>query len=341
MNNKEYKKIYVSDLLALVHILDSYEEFNGRLKKFVSKKYNRDDIYNLYKVSTGKFCLSPRVRKFYKENKNIIDIINTYSTISAFVNYIYDSSGKYASWCDIEFFYKYLNDNREQLDKIVNLLEKIQQLGFWNIKFNEEEDFKDKEYEINKKYIFMWDIITDIKFLENIELIAEYKNNILKYKTTGSNYCMVLPYRDDAKNWAAKEIILNNLLFDVKCLPKSLKKEDTINKILALQETRKKENIKITKQERLSINDLVELGVKIFDFEKGYANLKYTVDRLETVKSKEELKRILSNMKLELEKLKQINSNEVKENPNVTEEQIQAEKQLYIKRREFQYLDLD
>ena len=330
---KEEKKISTNNLLALVYILDDYEVFNEKLKKFVSKKYNRDDIYNLYKVSNGEFCLSPKARKFYKENKAIIDIINKYSSISDFANYIYDYSGKYASWCDIEHFYKYLNDNKDKLDKVINLVEKIRELGFGDIKFNEEENFKGREYEINSNKFYLWDIITNINFLENMELIPEYKNNTLKYKTNGSNYCMILPYRDDAKKWTSKEIILNNLFFDINCLPKSLKKEDTVNKILALKETKK--------VEKESIKDLVDLGVKIFDFEKGYANLKYTVDGLENAKSKEELKQVLSNIKLELEKLKHINSNEVKENPNVTEEQIQSEKQLYIKRREFQYLDLD
>lgn len=335
MKEKEYKKISIDNLLALVHILDDYEEFNKKLKKFVSKKYNRDDIYNLYHVSKGKNCISPNPRKFYRENKDIIDIINKYSSIMGFINYIYDYSGRYAPWCDIETFYKYLNDNKDKLDRIVNLLKKIQNLGFSNIKFNEEEDFKDKEYEINtnKHYLYMWGIITNINFLENMELIPEYPKDVLKYKTNGSNYCMILPYRDDAKNWASKEIILNNLLFDVDCLPKSLKKEDTVNKILALKE--------IKKEEEESIKDLVNLGVGIFDFEKGYANLKYKVDGLECVKSKDELKQILSNIKLELERIKKINNNEILENEFVTDTQIENEKKRYLKSREFQYLDLD
>ena len=332
---KENKKISINNLLALAHILDEYEEFNKRLKKFVSKKYNRDDIYKLFKTSNGEFTLSPKERNFYKENKDIMDIINKYSTSSDFINYIYSCDGSYSSLCDIEYFYNYLKSNKDKLENIINLIKKIQELGFGDIQLDEEETFKDEEY---KFYLYrndsiIYSMITDIKYLENMELISEYESNIIKYKTNGSNYCMVLPNRKDAKNWAGNEIILNNLLFDEACLPKSLKREDTIDKIVALKDTKK--------EETNSIRDLVNLGVKLFDFEKEYANLKYTVDSLENVKSKEELKKVLENIKLELEKLRQINKNEVKENHSVTEEQIEAEKQQYIKNREFQYLDLD
>lgn len=324
---KEYKKISINNLLALAHILDDYEKFNKKLKIF-----NIDNLSNLFKVSKGEFILSPRTNKFYKENKNIIDIINKYSTFYDFITNIYISN---RSSYDINYFYNYLICNKDKLDDIVKVVEKIKELGFKEIKFNEEEDFKKEEYKLNTSRVksIIYSIVTDIHFLENMELIPEYENNIIKYKTNGSNYCMVLPYRDDAKGWASDEIILNNLLFDPNRLPNSLKKEDTIDKIIALKETKK--------EEMTSIRELVDLGVKIFDLEKEYANLKYTVERLENVKSKEELKKVLENIKLELEQLRQINKNEVEGNPNVTEDQIEREKQLYIRSREFQYLDLD
>lgn len=329
---KEYKEISINNLLALAHILDDYEKFNKKLKKFVSSKYNRDDILHLYEISTGEFTLSLKARKFYSENREIIDIINKYSSSSDFICYIYDSDGSNNLWCDLNYFYNYLKDNKEKLDDIIILLKKVRELGFGNIKFNVNDDFKNEEYKLSTSKVKSI-LYSNIRFLENMELIPEYENNIIKYKTNGSNYCMVLPYRDDAKGWSSNEIILNNLLFDPSRLPNSLKKEDTIDKIIALKETKK--------EETTSVRELVDLGVKIFDLEKEYANLKYIVDRLENVKSKEELKKVLSNIKIEIEQLRQINKNEVKENTNVSEEQIEKEKQLYIKSREFQYLDLD
>ena len=305
---KEYKKISINNLLALTHILDDFKKFNRKLKIFNSNT-DLENLQNLFKVSKGDLILSPRTNKFYKENKNVIDTINKYSTLYDFINNIYISN---CSSYDINYFYNYLTINKDKLDDIVKVVEKIKELGFREIKFNEEENFKKEEYKLNTSRVksIIYSMVTDIRFLENMELIPEYENNIIKYKTNGSNYCMILPYRNNAKGWSSNEIILNNLLFDPNRLPNSLKKEDTIDKIISLRETKK--------EETTSIRELVDLGVKIFDLEKEYANLKYIVDRLENVKSKEELKKVLSNI-----------------------EQIEKEKQLYIKSREFQYLDLD
>ena len=327
---KKYKTIDVNNLLALAHILDKYEDFRKNLIKFVSNENNRNDIYKLYKISKGEMVFSPKAHKFYKNNKDVIDIINKYSVINMFMYYVHKQNGEY----NIDYFYNYLNDNKDKLDSIISLLGQIKELGFKEIKLNEEETFKNEEYKLNTSMVksIIYSIVTDIRFLENMELIPEYENNIIKYKTNGSNYCMVLPYRDDAKGWASNEIILNNLLFDPNRLPNSLKKEDTVDKIIALKETKK--------EDTTSIRELVDLGVKIFDLEKEYANLKYIVDRLENVKSKEELKKVLSNIKIEIEQLRQINKNEVKENPNVSEEQIEKEKQKYLSIREFQQIDL-
>ena len=330
---KDYKKISINNLLALAHILDTYKIFNKRVKKYSSSKNSRDDILRLYEISKGKFVLSMKARKFYNENKNVIDIISQYSSISDFMNFINKSD--VSSQGEMDYFYMYLNKNKDKINDIIKLLEKIQELGFDEIKFNEEEDFKNKHYEI---YTSMIDSIIDSSiadkiFLENMELIPDYNSNAIKYKTNGSNYCMMLPNRTDAKDWYGKEIILNNLLFDANRLPRSLKRKDTIDKIISLKETKKKEET--------SIRDLVNLGVKIFDLEKEYERLEYTVEKLENVKSKEELKKVLSNIKIELEQLKLINKNEIRENVDVSEDQIELEKKVYIKNRDFQYLDLD
>lgn len=334
MERKE-EEISVNNLLALAHVLDDYEEFNKKLKRFVSIKYNRDDIYNLDNVSNGKFSLSLKVKKFYQENKDIIDVINKYSSISNFIFYIYDHNGKYASWCCIESFYKYLMKNKDKINEIISLVEMIQELGFDKIKFNEEADFKNVIYNLELSSInsIFYSIICNTYYLENMELISGYNTDVIMYKTNGSNYCMKLPNRDDSKDWIGKEITVNNLLFDISCLPKSLKKEDTIDKIVALKETKK--------EEKLSIKDLVDLGVSISDFDKAFIKINATVERLESVKSKDEIIQALLNIKLELEKIKQLNNNEILENKLVTDEQIEFEKKKYLNWREFQYLDLD
>ena len=324
------KEMNINNLLALANILDDYEEFRNNVLKYLPKKYIRDDVFNVYKASKGELTISNKAKKFYKNNKKVIDTINKYSTVNEFINLAYKLDGSYNKNYDIDFFYNYLKTNKDKLENIIVLLKKLKQLGFHNFKFDEAEDFKDNIYEINLE---LGTFFQKVNYLENMELIPNYQEDI-KYITLDSNYCITLPIVEDASSkYCDKSIVLNNLLFDINCLPKSLKKEDTYDKILALNNTKK--------EERVSIKDLVNLGVKLFDFEKEFAKLSYTVEGLENVKSKEELKKVLSNIKLELEQLRKINNNEVEGNSNVTKEQIDTEKQLYIKRREFQYLDLD
>lgn len=143
---KDYKKISINNLLALAHILDTYKIFNKRVKKYASSKNSRDDILRLYEISKGKFVLSMKARKFYNENKNVIDIISQYSSISDFMNFINKSD--VSSQGEMDYFYMYLNKNKDKINDIIKLLERIQELGFDEIKFNEEEDFKNKHYEI-------------------------------------------------------------------------------------------------------------------------------------------------------------------------------------------------
>ena len=114
---KEYKIISLNNLLVLINILDDYKVFNKRLKKFNSSA-DIDNLSNLFKVSKGEFILSPRTNKFYKENKNMIDIINKYSTLYDFITNIYISN---RSSYDIEYFYKYLKNNEDKLNEIIKI----------------------------------------------------------------------------------------------------------------------------------------------------------------------------------------------------------------------------
>lgn len=330
---KENKKFEVDKLLALAHILDKYENFRKNLIKFVSSKYNRDDIYNLYEVSNGKMVLSPKARKFYKNNKEVIDIINKYLQINTFIYASYKSNGEYNKENDVDYFYKYLKDNEDKLDDIILLLEKIKKLGFRDFELT-EENFKDKEYQFDlcAKYSFF----TEINYLENMESIPTYQKEIIKYKTKGSNYCIQVPVIDDATNSYNKKIILNNLFFDSKLLPKSLKKEDIYDKLIPLKQEKE--------EEELALKESVELGIGIADFESQFEKLSYIVYRLENIENKDKLKKALIDIKESIDSLKKVdknnNDNVIEKNNTITSELIEKEKQKYLSIREFQQIDL-
>ena len=83
-----------NNIIALCHILDDFEEFNKRLIPVISSKYNRNFVFKLWDISEGKFRFGARkAKKFYKENKSVIDTINKYTNITRFINANYDWQG--------------------------------------------------------------------------------------------------------------------------------------------------------------------------------------------------------------------------------------------------------
>ena len=137
----------INNLIALYHIMDDFEEFEKKLKPLISTKYNRDFVHDLWKISRGKFTFGAfKARKFYKENKTIIDTIGEYSDISSFINRHYDWQGNQIG--NLHFFYKYLIEHKNEIDKILAVLEKLQELGFTSFEFNEDLDFTKETYNI-------------------------------------------------------------------------------------------------------------------------------------------------------------------------------------------------
>lgn len=86
---KTTKKIDTNNMIALCHIVDEFPEFEKWLLSVISSKYNRDFIFQVWDISQGEFKLGARkAKRFYRENKLVIDIINQYSSLPMFVNKI-------------------------------------------------------------------------------------------------------------------------------------------------------------------------------------------------------------------------------------------------------------
>ena len=327
---KENYKIEINNLIALYHIMDDFEEFERKLKPLISTKYNRDFVYNLWKISRGKFTFGAfKARKFYKENKAIIDTIGEYSDISSFINRHYDWQGNQIG--NLHFFYQYLIEHKNEIDKILAVLEKLKELGFTSFEFNEDLDFTKETYNINQNYNSV------VKYVDNIKMIPHYENYI-KYGTTSSNYKMELSttIKSEFSKYGRK-IILNSLLFDVNRLPEKIDKETIINPILKLKEEQQEKSA--------PIRNSVDINVSIFDLETRLGYTTNTISRLEGVKNKKELLEVLSNMKQDVEKLRTLSSeydSSVTENePTLTPDVLEKEKSEYVRRREWRNLDID
>lgn len=329
-------KIYSADIINIItlcHIIDDFEEFEKRLFSVISTKYNRDFVFQLWDVSRGKFKLGARkAKKFYEENKSIIDIINKYSNVPMFINQNYSYHG--VPSIDLQYFYKYLLNHKEDIKKILELLEKLKDLNFSKFEFNSELDFTKDTY---KAYTSI-DRNFSITYVANPQVIPNYVGSI-NYKTNHSNYKMQLAlngFRNKEFSQYSREITLNSLLFDMNTLPEKIDEEHIFKPLL------EKKN---EQEEKASlIRNSVDLSISILDLEQQFNSTSGIINRLNSVTNKEELVAVLSSIKGNVEKLKDLstkyNSEISQQEPLLTPEVLENEKQKYLKRREWQNIDL-
>ena len=327
---EDNKKINLNNMIALCHIVDEFEGFEKRLITAISGKYNRCFIFQLNDVSKGEFKIcSRKAKKFYEKNKSIIDTINNYSNVPTFINLNYDYKGNPRG--DLKFFYDYLLNHKEEISKILVLLEKLKELGFHSFEFNEKLDFT-KELYTYDGYSY------DIVYLDNMGAIPNYKG-FINYKTTDSNYKMKIGLSGSNREISEfnREVVLNSLLFDPNRLPEKIDNEHIIDYILNMQKSQE-EKSKI-------IKNSIDLSISVYDLEYQFICSDTIIKRLEGINNKEELTSALSNIKENLEKLKYLsseyNDSISKEDPLLSKEVLEKEKTLYLKRREWSKLDLD
>lgn len=326
MENNNYAHSYeigTSELMALCHILGEFEEFQKNIKEFLSSKYCD---YNTFKhdlsdISHGRFKLgASKTKKFYSENKSVVDKINKYSHIILFLDYNFTTNGD--TYDNLLFFYNYILNHSNEIDKILAVLNKLKKLGFENLDFNSNWDFTKEIHKIDT--VFICD--SDIVYLDNLVAVPDYNPGTLSYKTTNSQYKIYI----GKVGFAHKNIFLNSLTFNSDVLPSSLSIKEILYKVLELKEEKKKEYT--------SIEDSVKLGVSIDDLYDMYNTVSSTIDKLESVEKKAELAELLLTIKEAILKMQTIsteyNQKVADENPSISEEFLEEQKKAYIRRRE-------
>ena len=331
---QDNKMINIDNLITLCHILDDYEEFEKILIKAMKHGSDRDFVFQLDDVSKGKFRLgSYKARRFYEENKLIIDAINHYSTIPSFINLNYGINGKIVG--DIRFFYEYLVSHKEDIEKILFLMNKLKELGFDNIEFSDELDFTKEVYKTSLSQYYNFYLM----YVANPEVIPNYTNEI-NYVTKDSKYKMILPitgYKEKEISKYNRKIILNSLIFNPYMLPEKLDLEHTYGNLVRLKEEQS--------DETFLIRNSVDLNVSIFDLDKQYDSTYRIINGLnDNIKHREELVTILMEIKAKLEKLKllglEYNRSISRNDPLLSQELLEQEKVYYLRRRENNLTDL-
>ena len=324
MNKKSIK-----ELISLINILDSYEAFKKDLELLIKVEYNRDIISDLYNISMGNHLIGRRkIKDFYKKYKDIIDVVNGVMPISIFINSNYNAKGELYTNSPLNYYYKYFLKHKEELPQILRVLLKLKNLGFKEITLDENINYTENIYNYSTSYPIF-------NYLENIKIIPNYQDHIIKYTTTSSNYCIIINC-DLFLNSYRLEISLNSLTFDPSKLPDIIDYDLLVNELLNLNNKEKENNI--------ALKNAIDLEVGIRDFEQGYNSLNNLFSKLTEVKDPLEVKKILLTINKCLYKLKLISRNYntriTKNNSSLTKEIIAKEQELYLRRR-FEDYDFD
>lgn len=225
---KQTIKIGTRNLLTLIVILDEFEEFNNNIIELINNK----DEFNINKFSKiarkEKVFGAKTMKDFFDNNKEIINIINSYYSMYSFLveNYDFDKGTLNESTKNL---YDYFINNKDEVKKTVDLIVRIIRLGFSEITYNPDYDFSEKMYEIRS----VPTILDEFYSVDNPYIIPSYSGEVIDYKTKNSNYELLL--KNELNGIKPKQITLNNLFMDYTILPEELTKEQTIGKIIELR----------------------------------------------------------------------------------------------------------
>lgn len=253
----DLKKMNIDVMIAVCHIIDNYDEFNNNLVEYISSECNRDDIWNLHRVCVKSPSNSSiKAKTFYKKNKKVINTIMHRCNIIDFICSNYNINGKLYNNSCLDTFSRYLKQHLDKIDIIIANLQKIKSLGFKEIFFDENLDFNNESYKVSKNFNNNFEFI----YLDNIEVLQNYDENVIEYKTTNSDYKAILfrDYKKEKVSNCFNKIILNNLTFDLDRLPNEMSKESTFDYLVSLNEKQKGKNFLLNDSKALNkyINEL-------------------------------------------------------------------------------------
>lgn len=333
---KQCKSIHINHLLVLCEIVEEYKSFCNDLEILIKSRTNRDLVSEAYKVMQGKFSIhSRRYKSFIEKHKHTIEIMNKYSCLSNLTVLNYNTKGSRIANLPVDYFYEYIQNNKEYIEVIKAVALKLKTLGFREIQYGESLDFTKTEYNLypSRERTFA--------YLENIEVNPTYLNNPIKYKTSDSCYCMCLDLKcygnEKEISEYSRKIYLNSLILEPNSLPNEITMESTIGVIKKLAADRK--------IEYQVIGNSVDLSIAINDLKNEFEHIKQVIAKIDKVKDDEELISLLAQMQNIMTQLQSFGENFEKEiidcNENITEQKMEQEKKLYLERRYLSSIHID
>lgn len=325
---------HINNLIALSYMLDQYEDFMTSLKELLSTKNSTEiviQIERLIKKEKVPFNIG-KIRKFYNDNKEVIEIINKYSSLGYFINDNFTWKGEAIENEGTDFFYHYMMEHIDEIEKIRELLAKLEKIGFQKLTFDPNANFTKQEYTIERNFSANF----RIDFFDNIEVIPNYEYDKVLYKTTDSSYKITLGIADDEFSDYDRNITVKDLLFDLRRLPDSLTKEEIFNSIT---------DVKDKKSELCDkLRDSVDMGICITDLREQFIQTNYILGGIET-EEQARIKEILADIDLKISELEKISSTfdekTSKESEELSIPLLDDAKKAYVKRRNYYPPDID
>ena len=220
--------ISVIDLLALIDIIDDYEQFDKDLMYVLGTKNSIDTLAKIRMYSLGERGIYPKkVKEFCAKHKDTLDKINAHVNVQSFIYHSYDFDKN-------SRIYQYLNSHRDSLDTIREVVLKLKELGVDKIELDESFDFSN-----NKYYMYTWSHDnTSIHFIDGIEAIPGYQTDKIYYVTNGSDFEIKfgMDFGQLSKTYNTAKV--RSLTFDKAKLPDSVSKTDVTEPILKARDAK-------------------------------------------------------------------------------------------------------
>lgn len=316
------KEIKTNSLIALCEI-KNYNEFCHDLEDLVKSKKNL--IYKIYDMMQyDSFFGKKKYKNFLIKYQDTIEIMKKYDCLCNMIIFKYNSYGEPNEKSYENYFYNYISMHKENIGAIKRLALKIKKLGFDTIIYNEEK----KEYD---SYIFKNDLYGEFKYFENIKILPTYNQDIIKYKTDNSCYCMTFKINnfDETISKNNRIIELNSLTFNPNKLPNMITNESTIENIKKLANENK---------DSITFNNLINMSISTDDLISQYEYTKKLFEAMENTSNKEKLNKILNSLSIKLKNLKLISKqieDDIITNNEFDEQKIEKGKRLRLAERNF------
>lgn len=337
MEKKNRYTIEADNIIALSYILDEYKDFIPKLSEIIKTKDMTELIIcieRLDKENKKPFYFG-KINKFYKENKDVIKTINEYSSIGKFITFNFDRNGNLKEGTGLDFFYNYMINNIENINRIREVLRKLKELKFTVIKFDSNQDFTKETYSLYRNF----SVNTRIEFLDNIEVIPNYEYDKVKYKTDDSSYKInagISSISGEIEKYDIN-ITVKDLLFNPEHLPEQITKTTIFNSITDVKDQQLDACVQL--------RNSVDLSISVDDLKAQFDKTALVLNSLTNINEKERMNKILGDILKEINELQGFSEDFdeclSKNNKNISPEIIAEEKKTFIKKREFARMDLD